>query len=402
MNGRAWLESLGPQRIRPGLARTRALLASLGNPERTYRSLLVAGTNGKGSTAATAAAILEAAGFASGLYTSPHLVRVNERVRLRERDVADERLDEVLALVAAASRGPEDLRPTYFEAMTVAAFELFRRARVEVAVVEVGIGGRLDATNVLDPDVSIVTNVSADHLDTLGPTLADVAREKAGVFRRGAPALTAAAGPTLEVLHAEARRIGARLVEVPPTKRFDSVSPLPGAHQRANLALAAAAAAAFGPLDEAAVRRGVAATRWPGRLQRVRRAGRRELILDGAHNEDGARALAAWLASPEAPATWDLLFGGLADKDLAALFSPLGRRARRVALTAPESPRAESPERLATRLSLEGAPRFRRVADALEALDGPAGEPPLLVAGSLYLVGETLAWLETPAARARG
>ena len=177
--GLEWLEALGPQKIRPGLWRTRALLAFLGNPESSFSSILIGGTNGKGSTAASVSAILTAAGVPCGLYTSPHLVSVTERVRLLDRDVSAPALDSALSLVAAVS-APGDRSPTYFEAMTVAAFELFRRARVAVAVVEVGIGGRLDATNVLEPDVSVVTNVAADHLDVLGPALEDVAREKAG------------------------------------------------------------------------------------------------------------------------------------------------------------------------------------------------------------------------------
>jgi len=214
--GLRWLDALGPQKIRPGLARTRALLAALGSPQSSFRTLLVGGTNGKGSTAATTAAVLEAAGLRVGLTTSPHLVRVNERVRLPGGcDVPDEGLDAVLSLVAAVS-GESALRPTYFEALVVAACELFRRARVEIAVVEVGIGGRLDATNVLEPEVSAVTNVAADHLETLGPTLEDVAREKAGIFRRGRPALTTERGGMLPVLRAEAARVGADLVEVAP------------------------------------------------------------------------------------------------------------------------------------------------------------------------------------------
>ena len=233
--GLRWLDDLGPQKIRPGLSRTRALLASLGSPQASFRTLLVAGTNGKGSTAATAAAILEAAGLRVGLTTSPHLVRVNERVRLPGgRDVSDEGLDSALSLVAAVS-GEGPLRPTYFEALVVAACELFRRARVEIAVVEVGIGGRLDATNVLEPEVSAVTNVAADHLETLGPTLEDVAREKAGIFRPGRLALTTERGGTLGVLRAEAARVGATLVEVEPSTEWESATPLVGAHQRENV-----------------------------------------------------------------------------------------------------------------------------------------------------------------------
>ncbi len=292
--GLRWLDALGPQKIRPGLARTRALLAALGNPQASFRVLLVGGTNGKGSAAAAAASILDAAGLRVGLTTSPHLVRVTERVRLCGRDVSEAQLDAALRLVAAVS-GEDALRPTYFEALVVAACELFRRARVSVGVVEVGIGGRLDATNVLDPEVSVVTNVEEDHLETLGPSLADVAREKAGIFRRGQPALTAATGVGLGVLRTEAGRAGARLLEISPSPAWDDVSPLPGAHQRANLALAVAAARAFAPLDGATVRRGIAAIRWPGRLQTVPRPGLRPLLVDGAHNPAGAAALADYL-----------------------------------------------------------------------------------------------------------
>lgn len=400
MNGLTWLEALGPQKIRPGLARTRALLASLGSPEASFRSVLIGGTNGKGSTAAALSAILTAAGVRTGLYTSPHLVRVTERVRVDDVDLSEARLSDALALVAAASPGGA-LAPTYFEALTVAAFELFRRARVAVAVVEVGIGGRLDATNVLEPEVSVVTNVGADHLETLGPMLSDVARQKAGIFRRSQPALTAASGVGLAVLHEEARRIGARLVEVAPTDRWDGVSPLAGAHQRANRALAVAAARAFAPLDEETIGRGLARTRWPGRLQRVSRLGRRPLLLDGAHNPEGAAALAAYLDAAGLAGRVDLVFGGLADKDLAGVFAPLAARSRRVVLAPPPSPRAPTPAALAARLGRRAEEAFPDLAAALRAVDAASrdgDETPILVAGSLFLVGAALALLESGAA----
>jgi dihydrofolate synthase/folylpolyglutamate synthase len=391
--GLRWLDALGPQKIRPGLSRTRALLASLGNPQSTFRTLLVGGTNGKGSTAAAAASILEAAGLRVGLTTSPHLVRVNERVRLCGRDVGDAALDSALAFVAAVS-GAGPLRPTYFEALVVAACELFRRAGVHVGVVEVGIGGRLDATNVLEPEVSVVTNVSADHLETLGPTLEDVAREKAGIFRRGQPALTAAHGRALDVLRDEAERTGARLLEVPPSTAWDDVSPLAGAHQRSNLALAAAAARAFAPLDEATVREGVARTRWPGRLQKVPRPGRRPLLVDGAHNPDGAAALAAHLDAARLAGRVDLVFGALGEKAVEEMFSALATRARRVVLVAPTSPRAIPAEALAARIGRPELPRAATLAEAIGGLEGQEDEAPILVTGSLVLVGEALALVE--------
>ncbi len=389
-SGLRWLDALGPQKIRPGLARTRALLAALGNPHASFRTLLVGGTNGKGSTAAAAASVLQAAGLRVGLTTSPHLVRVNERVRLCGRDVGDGALDSALALVAAVS-GEGALRPTYFEALVVAACELFRRAGVAVGVVEVGIGGRLDATNVLEPEVSVVTNVEEDHLETLGPSLADVAREKAGIFRKGQPALTGATGTALEVLRGEAARTGARLVEVPPSAAWDDVSPLAGAHQRGNLALAVAAARGFAPLDGETVRRGIAAIRWPGRLQSVPRPGLRPLLIDGAHNPAGASALAAHLDAAGLSGRVDLVFGVLSDKAAGEMFGPLAARARRVVLVAPSSPRAVAPEALAERLGRRDAPRAASLAEALSSLEEAGSEAPILVAGSLVLAGEALA-----------
>ena len=389
-SGLRWLEELGPQKIRPGLSRTRVLLSSLGNPQASFSSILIAGTNGKGSTAAFISAILTAAGVPCGLYTSPHLISVTERIRVNERDVSPGALDGALAIVAQVA-APGLRGPTYFEALTVAAFELFRRARVQTAIVEVGIGGRLDATNVLSPDVSIVTNVGADHLDVLGPTLEDVAREKAGIFRRGQPALVGASG-TAEgpraVLHAEARRIGARLVEIPPAA--DGAPALPGAHQKENLALALAAARAVAPLDEEIVGRGLAAVRWPGRLQRLERAGARPLLLDGAHNPPGASALAEHLDATGLAGRVDLLFGGLSDKDLPGVFAPLASRARRIVLVAPESPRAEKPEALRARLGRPDLETADSVAEGLARLEGADADGPVLVAGSLYLVGEVL------------
>jgi dihydrofolate synthase/folylpolyglutamate synthase len=238
-------------------------------------------------------------------------------------------------------------------------------------------------------------------MEILGPTLADVAREKAGVFRRGRPALVGASGSSPEamaVLRSEAARTGARLVEVPPRDGREDAFVLSGAHQRANAALAVAAARAMAPLDEATVARGLSATRWPGRLQRLRGDGAREWILDGAHNPEGARALAAWLDAERLSGRIDLLFGGMADKDLEGVYAPLASRARRVVLTAPASPRAASPGALKARLSASGAApetpvtTAATVAEAVARLDaeGPAA-PPVLATGSLYLVGEVLA-----------
>jgi dihydrofolate synthase/folylpolyglutamate synthase len=397
VSGLAWLEALGPQRIRPGLDRTRALLEALGRPDRAFRTVLVAGTNGKGSTAAALSSLLARAEVRAGLYTSPHLVRVTERVRTGDADVPEALLDGALSLVAAVA-GPGDRGPTYFEALTVAALEIFRRERVEVAVLEVGIGGRLDATNVVEPEIAVVTNIGLDHLELLGPTLAHVAREKAGIFRRGRPALVGAEGSPPEamaVLHSEAARTGARLTEIPPDARFDGESPLSGRHQRANLALAIAAARALAPLSEETIHAGVRSVRWPGRLQRVERPGKRPLLLDGAHNPEGARALAAYLDEQGLSGRVDLLFGAMADKNVEGIAAPLLARARRVVFASVDSPRAVPASELKARLGRADAEAGASVAAALGRLDqSREGDAPILVAGSLYLVGDVLGLLE--------
>ncbi len=394
-DGLLWLEALEPQRIRPGLARTKTLLAALGNPERAFRSILVAGTNGKGSTAAAISAILTAAGLSTGLYTSPHLVRVTERIRIRETEVSETVLGAALSRIASVA-GSGDHAPTYFESLTVAAFDIFKREDVEVAVVEVGIGGRLDATNVLAPDVSVVTNVGADHLEVLGPTIQDVARQKAGIFRPGQPALTAAAGEALRTLQEEARLVGARLLSVPESDRFDDAFPLAGRHQRSNVALAVAAARAMAPLSDEEIDRGLRATRWPGRLQWVRRSNGRPVLLDAAHNPDGARALAAYLDEQGLGGRVDLIFGALAEKDVTGMFRELAVRARRVILVAPASSRALSLADLCARLGRsreDTAASFSAALDRLDREKPMDSNDPIVVTGSIVLVGEALALL---------
>ena len=374
-HGLRWLDALGPQKIRPGLARTRALLAALGNPQASFRTLLVGGTNGKGSTAAAAAVDPRGRG-------PPR--RADDLAPPRPRQRAGPPLPAAMSPTRSSTRRSPSSPPSRARARS--ARPTSRRSSSPRAsssaapawrsrVVEVGIGGRLDATNVLDPEVSVVTNVEADHLETLGPSLADVAREKAGIFRHDQPALTAATGDGLEVLRTEAGRTGARLLEVPPSSAWDDVSPLPGAHQRANLALAVAAARAFAPLDDATVRRGIAAIRWPGRLQTVPRPGLRPLLVDGAHNPAGAAALAAHLDAAGLSGRVDLVFGALGDKAVEEMFAPLAARARRVVLVAPASPRAIPPDALAARLGRPGLPRAASLAEALAALEGTGARP---------------------------
>jgi dihydrofolate synthase/folylpolyglutamate synthase len=421
--------------IKFGLATMRALVAEMGHPERAYPTLLVAGTNGKGSVAAYCDAVLRAPGLRVGRYTSPHLVRVNERIAVDGRDVTDREFARAVREVRDAAerlvrRGVLEAHPTFFEALTAAAFAHFRRRHVDVAVVEVGLGGRLDATNVADPVASAVVSVDFDHEVYLGRTLAAIAGEKAGVMRAGRPTVV---GPVPDearrALRARARATGARLVEASRGARFSApggptlpgeatdtldlrtpgafhagLRPLPGLHQRDNLLVAIRlleeAQKEGLPVDLRKVPAAVARTRWPGRLERI--AGDPPLVLDGAHNPAGARALAAHLAGGP---PFVLVFGAMADKDVPGLARALFPEAEAIVLTRPRVSRAASPEELARRAGRVGARAWRepsvaralRLARRLARAHGP--DTAVVVAGSLYLVGAVKALLLRKAVR---
>jgi dihydrofolate synthase / folylpolyglutamate synthase len=408
------LESLDLRGMKLGLAAIDEICARLGRPERAVDSILIAGTNGKGSTAATLASIGEAAGVPTGLYTSPHLESVTERIRIGRDDIAPEELDARLAEVFAAADRAPGVPVTYFEAMTAAAFLAFAKRRLGLAVLEVGLGGRLDATNVAPASVSVVTAIGLDHTEDLGPTAEAIAAEKAGIFRAGRPALVASREPELlRVFREAAGRTGATLHEMAgetriehegargtealastrfrlttPRGRYALETPLLGAHQAENASVALRAAELWRPsLDEAAVIRGVASVRWPGRLERLETRGI-PVFVDGCHNPHGAEALARFVGSTGLRA--DLVFGAMADKDVEAMAAILGPRVRRIRLVPAGSPRAAAPEELARRFAAArpdtvAAPSL---AAALEELLGDPSTESIIVAGSLYLVGE--------------
>jgi len=399
-----------------GLEGTRALVKALGHPERAYPTLLIAGTNGKGSVAAYVSHALRDSGLSVGLYTSPHLVRVHERIVVDGRRIGARALDRLIARIRDQAQDLLDRRrigelPTYFEALTAAAFVHFRERRVDVAVLEVGLGGRLDATNVSEPLASAIVSIDFDHESFLGRTLARIAREKAGVARRGRTLVIGAMrGEARSAISLAARAAGARVVDATAgttvresgpgvtvttaMARYDGLRPLSGAHQRSNLVVALAlieAAKAAGlrfRFDPESIRRGINRTRWPGRLQVV--PGRPALLLDGAHNPAGARALADYLRTRP---PFVLLFGVMRDKDVAALGRTLFPLARHVVVTQPVSARAATPEEIRRRVG-PLARRAHREADPRHALAlarrlaGPSGM--IVVAGSLYLVGEAL------------
>jgi dihydrofolate synthase/folylpolyglutamate synthase len=387
----AYLASLRPHAMRLGLDRVERGLEALGRPDRALRVLHVAGTNGKGSTCALADAALRAAGHRTGLYTSPHLERFHERIRVDGAEISDEALARRIDEVRRACRwhdASEDDRLTYFEFATLVAILHFAAEGVGAAVLEVGLGGRFDATNAVAPLACAVSRIGLDHVEILGPTLAHVAREKAGILKAGVPAATIDAQPpeALGVLRAEAVARGAPLELAPP---WPGRLALRGPHQRENAGLAAAALrllrGAGVAVPEDAIEAGIASARWPGRLEEVG-----GVVLDGAHNPVGAAALAAALPALYPGRPVELVFGALADKDHAGMLEALAPAVRAVHLVSPGSPRGRDPatyEPVAGRL---GRPVHAHsgVAEAIACARAAAADGAIAcVAGSLYLVG---------------
>jgi len=414
----AYLVHLTRFGVKLGLSTITGLLTALGDPHRAFPAAHVAGTNGKGSTAVFLDALLRAAGMTVGRYTSPHLEDFSERITVNGRPIRDAALVRLTARVAEAAR-PLDPPPTFFEAATAIGFARFAglaggRA-VDAAVVEVGMGGRFDATNVLTPKVCVITNVSLEHTAHLGPTVAAVAGEKAGIVKPGVPVVTGATGEALDVVRARAAEAGAPLYALGQdfdlsgegayrglTAAWDGLRlGLEGAHQRTNAALALAAAERFlaaegrPPLGEAAARKALASARWPGRLETVLH--RPRVVLDCAHNGGAARALADHLATQADRGPLWLVLGVLSDKDFEAILAPLCAFAHRVVLTAPDSPRRGDLEAQAAAARRMGAnaravaPVPAAVADAVR--DAAAGGGWVLVTGSIYTVGEARAHL---------
>ncbi len=376
--------------LRPGLERIRALLARLGHPERRFAPVLVAGTNGKGSTARALAAILAASGKKTGLFLSPHLSHYRERFLVNGREIEEEAL---LARIRELRPHVEATGATFFEASAALAMHHFAEEGVEVGVLEVGLGGRLDATNAADPVLSLVTAIGYDHTQFLGETLPEIAREKAGIFRPGVPALTSATGEALAALQARARELKTPLEPVRPefvVAQRDGIrfglsgrvyeSPLLGRHQGENLALALAAAKLLGAPEDA-IRAGLARLQNPGRLERLG-----PYLLDGAHNAEGARALARALKDHFPSEAKVLVFAASRDKDHAGMARALAGLFQAVYLTQYPGERSADPLDL-----LPLFPGARVLPDPHRALAEARRAHPaalVVVAGSLYLLGE--------------
>ena len=395
------LEQFG---IKFGLDNISALVARLGHPERTFRSVHIAGTNGKGSVTAMVDAALRAAGHRSARYTSPHLVDITERFVIDGRPVSRDALVAAIADVRDVidhlrADGGLEVQPTFFEVTTAMAFELFRRAGVEVAVLEVGLGGRLDATNVIAPPhvaATAITSIAFEHQKYLGTTLGEIAFEKAGIIKSGVPVVVGPLEPEpAAVIERVARERGAELVRTSAADCGQFAIRLPGSHQQAN---AAVAVRLLQILDANGIRvpahaiaAGLADPQWPGRLETRRLADGRELLLDAAHNPAGAAALASYLGT-DGGARRPMVFAAMRDKDVAGMFVSLLPAVSHLVVTRASNARSAEPETLAghARAIAPGSPISIEpvVADALAA--AWRDSPRIVVAGSIFLLGDVM------------
>lgn len=404
-----YLYALEPRGMSLGLGPMRKVLAQRGHPERACAVVHVAGTNGKGSVSAMIASVLRASGLRVGLFTSPHLHRLVERFRIDGRSIAGRELGRRVAELKVWQSQPRVAQLSFFELCTLLAFEWFRDQRCDVIVLEVGIGGRLDSTNVITPRVSVITSVALDHQDRLGSTLAQIAAEKAGIIKGRVPLVSGVREPaSARVIAARARRLRAPLLRI--DHDFDAVAsaeryevpfggetlrvklPLRGAYQRDNLACAVAALSTLReqgfPVSARAVSRGLAAVRWPGRLELL--PGAPEVLCDAAHNPAACRELAAFLArEPARYARRVLLFGVLQDKDYRHMLRLLRPHFDALVFVTPASSRALPASTLRARFEGEA---FEDLALALRRAKQRAGKRGLVVAaGSIFVMSSVRA-----------
>ena len=420
-----YLFGLQKHGIKFGLSNSRQLMGLMGDPHLRFRSVHIAGTNGKGSTAAFLAGMLLAAGYRVGLYTSPHLVSFTERIRINNIPLSEDRVIDLAERVRTRYEGlppAEGARtPTFFEVTTAMAFTCFAEEHVDVAVVEAGMGGRLDSTNVITPMVSVITNIDREHTEYLGDTIEKIAGEKAGIIKRGVPVVTGAVQPeALTVIERTAASAGSPVHRMPkdfgavpraagPEQAFDYRGigmrlvdlriAMRGQHQIGNacLALAAAECVANGGMavPEAAIRTGLANAVWEGRLEKV--AERPDIFLDGAHNPASARVLADAVRDlKQGYRHLVLVIGVLMDKDYRGIVSQLAPLADRIIVTKPHYSRALDVPSLAREIGTfhRTVHAAEHVAEAIDlARQGAAENDLILITGSLYTVGDARAVL---------
>ena len=395
-----YLESLNVFGIKPGLERITDLLSRLGNPQSKYKTVHVTGTNGKGSVCAMLNEMLSTAGFKTGMFTSPHLTSYCERLRLNGREIDEESFAALVERIAheideMIGEGGE--HPTQFEALTAMAFECFAREHVDYAVIEVGLGGTLDSTNVITPSVSVITNVGMDHADKCGGTLEGIAEHKAGIIKRGIPIVTAARGEPLKIIKAVASKLNAPL-HVVDTDQVLSLS-LEGEYQRENAAVAIAAAECLNEprLTTSIIENALKHVKWAGRFELFNVNGR-TVVIDGAHNPDGVAALRRSLDNKFGDRPRRFLFGVLGDKDFRSMLEILFDTSDEVIITRPQSSRAADPKLISELLNLRRI-RAEAIEDVNAAfniwINGGTEQTVLIAAGSLYMIGAVRARLTT-------
>ena len=402
----AYLFGLEQFGIKFGLENISAIVARLGHPERAFRSVHIAGTNGKGSVTAMVDAALRAAGHRSARFISPHLIDLTERFVIDGRAVDRRSLADAISNVRSAIDALTlekvlAVQPTFFEVTTAVAFELFRLARVDVAVLEVGLGGRLDATNVVVPDVTAITTIAFDHQRYLGSTLREIAIEKAGIIKPRVPVVIGTLPPeALAAVEEIARERDAELIRTSGDSIGDAPVGLSGAHQRDNAAVAVGILRTLNargiPVSEQAITEGLAHPQWPGRLDLRRLPDGREALLDAAHNPAGAAALASYL---KAAALKDprfshppLVFAAMRDKDIEGMFRTLLPVVGPIVLTRASTPRSAPPHELGRAVRHLAPDRIVAIEDSAAAALASAWRiaPTIVVAGSIFLLGDVL------------
>jgi dihydrofolate synthase / folylpolyglutamate synthase len=376
-----------------GLENTRRLSELAGNPHERLRFIHVAGTNGKGSVCAMLESIYRAAGLRVGLFTSPHLISFRERIQIDRQLVREaEVITEVSAMKKLLSEFPKDAHPTFFEVVTIMALRLFAAKQCDLVIWETGLGGRLDATNIVTPLASVITNVALDHEKWLGQSIEQIAAEKAGIIKPAVPVVTAAQEPALSSISKAARANNSPLQVVSEPLK-DIELPLLGDHQRLNAALAVETVRGLHghiPISEAAIRKGLTTVSWPGRLQVIKRNDQ-AILLDGAHNPAGAQALRDAINKyfPGVPRT--LILGVMRDKDSAAICNILAPLADRIVACRVSSERTADPGRLAEFCRAANPNAQITTAASIEAaLQSTADDPFVIITGSLHFIGHAL------------
>jgi dihydrofolate synthase/folylpolyglutamate synthase len=383
-----------------GLENTFKLAALAGNPQNQLRFIHVAGTNGKGSTCAMLESIYRVAGLRVGLFTSPHLVSFRERIQVNRQLISESEVVRLVEeLLPLLKQFPTDHHPTFFEVVTVMALKFFAEQKCDLVIWETGLGGRLDATNIITPLAGVITNIQFDHQQWLGDTLEKIAAEKAGIIKPGVPVITAADEPeALAVIEKTAREKNAPLIKVAQASRLSAAEtaalPLMGDHQQLNAALAAVTVETLQnkiPVSEAAVRAGLETVNWPGRLQLVTRPSGQKILLDGAHNVAGAKVLRQALEKHFGGTRRILILGVLQDKDWRQICETLAPLAVRISTVPVSSERTADPRALAAACRAVNSTAEIVACDSLrEALGKLVNDDFVVITGSLYLVGEAL------------